>query len=208
MDLNEIFGKSNSTEGGAYSSSMGMFENNQNVYNLATDDCEQITASTYMKNLSKENRILSNLKYMYLVKDENVKSIDAKTESVEVFPLVGLASHNIISLNDIRSVYFPNRLNLEINKDLKFNIENLYSLDRLKKPILNVEIYANIPNLKTISGIKSGYVYCIDYNKYKNSIKPRPSDSVFKKFMLSGEEVSYVKKYKLDINYSIKNGGK
>lgn len=130
-------------------------------------------------------------KYVYFASKENYKSLNNEYlhEEFNISPNPGQASCKLVSLEDINKHFFSHE-NFIFDKTIGYKEWN-NSSDKLKKPLKNVTVFVKSSNdFNSFMNRYSteGYIYCIDVDEFNSS----------------KENISYVKKYKIRVNYSIK----
>lgn len=188
MNFDLFFDTNKSFEGSTYSSSIGLFNNDENV--------NYVTASDYIAETEREKDI-SNINHVYFVSDVNYNKYipTDKEKTLEVYFLPGIASNHIVSLEELKTILKVN------NKKMHYNTE--YSINKLKKPIKNINISLEDFKGKPITGKKSSFIYLIKINpeKIKKSIE---NINIFDTFYIKNNNIKYIKKFKYTVNFMIR----
>lgn len=170
----------------------------------ATEELEDFSLESIGKEVEaniKDNKVYhASPKDLPILSGKETRPWSGEKGNVFVSPLKGLVACFVIDKDDVLR-----RVEEQLGKQVRqvnfgYNVWNkptgeLYSIPS------EVIILLNIRGIKPITGVSSGYIYTIDYSKYKDKThmfnKNKESDV---EFLIEGD-VTYLKKEKIDVKW-------
>lgn len=132
------------------------------------------------------------------------KSWSGEKGSVFVSPFKGLVSCFVINKDGVLKIAQEQLGGRLVGLNFGYDVWN-WPTDRLRTIPSKVTILLNVKGLKTFSGESTGYIYTIDYNKYKDKThmfnKNKNSDV---EFLIEGD-VQYLKCEKITVKWECKS---